>query len=193
MARASIEVPEWFARLYALVGDVPWPLAIAIGATFLALVAFTVQLTRYGPAIKRLNKLEVLSQLYHLSETQKEMTRAFGDATASASATRSMMIDLNKAMETFGDAVTDIQTKMAEINADKITREQLEAEQEFSSAREQQAPIGLPQAPEQLFESMKQSWNMFIEAFRARLEEANIPVQLNRMGKMTYMLTDGRR
>ena len=40
---------------------------------------------------------------------------------------------------------------------------------------------------------MKKSWTKFLDVFRARLEEANIPVQLNRIGKMTYMLTDGRR
>src|SRR6478736_6546113 len=109
MARASIEVPEWFARLYALVGDVPWPLAIAIGATFLALVAFTVQLTRYGPAIKRLNKLEVLSQLYHLSETQKEMTRAFGEATAASCAMRLTAAQVQSDLDNLREFITDIQ------------------------------------------------------------------------------------
>ena len=125
------------------------------------------------------------------------MTRAFGDATASANSTRKMMVELNKAMETFGDAVTDIQTKMAEINADKITQAQLEVEQ-------RELPPGTffkrsvtggtsAQIPEKLFESIKESWGQFLEVFRARLEEANIPVQLNRIGKMTYLMTDGRR
>lgn len=197
MDRVSIEVPVWFARLWDFVGTVPWPLALAVGATLIALLAFTVQLTRYGPAIKRLNKLEVLSQLYHLGETQKEMTRAFGDATASASATRQMMLELNKAMETFGDAVTDIQTKMAESNADKIVQAQLEAEEQAlppgTYFKRPAAAATPPQSQEQLMESMKRSWTKFLDAFRARLEDANVPVQLNRIGKMTYMLTDGRR
>lgn len=196
MDRVTIEVPAWFARILELTGQIPWPLAIAIGATLLALLVFTVQLGRYGPAIKRLNRLEVLSQLFHLAETQKEMTRAFGEATASANGTRLMMLDLNKAMETFGDAITDIRTKVAEINADKITKEQLEAEQQElppGTYYKRFAATTPPQMPEQLFESMRLSWNKFLDVFRERLEEANIPVQLNRIGKMTYMLTDGRR
>lgn len=197
MDRVSIEVPGWFARIWELAGEIPWPLALAIGAALLALVIFTIQLTRYGPAIKRLNKLEVLSQLYHLGETQREMTRSFGEATASASSTRKMMLELNKAMETFGDAITDIQTKMAEINADKITREQLEVEQgdlpTGTFYKRAGTAVTPPKTPNEPFESMRSSWNKFLDVFRARLEEANIPVQLNRIGKMTYMLTDGRR
>jgi hypothetical protein len=40
---------------------------------------------------------------------------------------------------------------------------------------------------------MKNEWAIFIEAFRRRLNEAGIPPQMNRIGKMTYMLTDRRR
>jgi hypothetical protein len=62
--------------------------ALGIGGLLVALLTFCFQLWRYGPAIQRLNKLEVLSQLYHLGETQKEMTRAFGEATAASCAMR---------------------------------------------------------------------------------------------------------
>ena len=62
--------------------------ALGIGGLLLAALSFTIQLWRYGPAIQRLNKLEVLSQLYHLGETQREMTRSFGEATAACVAMR---------------------------------------------------------------------------------------------------------
>jgi hypothetical protein len=170
---------------------------LAIGTLALALILFSIQLLRYGPAIKRLNKLEVLSQLYHLGETQKEMTRSFGEATGASSAMRLAAEDVRKDLDNLREFITDIQEKLSETNADQITAARLEEGQStpkrgvlwqnnFPAATQQKSPY-------QLFDNMKSEWAKFQEVFRARLEEAEIPVQLNRIGKMTYMLADKRR
>ena len=171
-------------------------LLVALGTLAVALVLFSVQLWRFGPAIKRLNKLEVLSQLYHLGETQKEMTRSFGEATAASAALRLAAEQVRRDLDSLREFITDIQEKMSEYNADKITQSRLELDQpEPKRGVLWQRPTVAtpPKTPEELQQSMKNEWGKFLEVFRARLEEANIPVQLNRIGKMTYLLTDGRR
>ena len=86
---------------------------------------------------------------------------------------------------------------MSEYNADNITKARLEEGQgelpPGTFFRRLSPVAGAAQTPDQLFQSMKVEWNKFVEAFKHRLEEANIAPQLNRMGKMTYMLTDKRR
>ncbi len=168
----------------------------ALGTLVLALVFFSIQLLRYGPAIKRLNKLEVLSQLYHLGETQKEMTRSFGHATAASTAMRLTAEDVRRELDGLREFITDIQERMSEINAEKIMQERLESEEpeQKRGVIWQRNPIPTPQkTPEDLLQSMRESWEKFAEVFRKRLVEAGIDPKLNRMGKMTYMLSDRRR
>ena len=171
--------------------------ALGVGGLILALAAFSIQLWRYGPAIKRLNKLEVLSQLYHLGETQKEMTRAFGEATAASSAMRLAAEQVRKDLDSLREFITDIQEKMSEYNADKITQSRLELEPlepKRGVIWQQSAPVATPpRTPDQLLQSMREAWDRFAEVFRNRLEGAGIDPKLNRIGKMTYMLSDRRR
>jgi hypothetical protein len=171
--------------------------ALGIGGLLLAALTFSIQLWRYGPAIQRLNKLEVLSQLYHLGETQREMTRSFGEATAACVAMRLTAEDVRKYLDTLREFLEEVQEKNSETNASQIIQARLEQEQEglppgtyFKRSANFSMP---PKTPDQLFESMKQEWGKFLDSFRSRLEEAGIQPQLNRIGKMTYMLTDKRR
>lgn len=171
---------------------------LGLGGLLLALVTFSFQLLRYGPAIKRLNKLEVLSQLYHLGETQKEMTRAFGEATAASVATRRATDELRKDLDSLREFITDMQEKMSEYNADKITQARLELDQAEMPTGTffKRMPPAIPTPPrsqDQLFDSIRLHWGRFTDAFRARLEEAGVQPQMNRIGKMTYALTDKRR
>lgn len=171
--------------------------ALGIGGLIFASLIFCFQLWRYGPAIQRLNKLEVLSQLYHLGETQKEMTRAFGEATAASCAMRLTATQVQADLDSLREFITDIQEQMSEYNADKITQARLEKENaELPPGTFFRRPplIGIPpKTPEQLFESMRQAWDRFAEVFKQRLAEAGIEPKMNRIGKMTYMLSDRRR
>lgn len=171
--------------------------ALGIGGLLLAALSFSIQLWRYGPAIQRLNKLEVLSQLYHLGETQREMTRSFGEATAACVAMRLTAVDVRKDLDTLREFIEELQEKNSETNASQIIQDRLEQEQSqlrpgtfFKRSPNFDSP---PKTPQQLFESMKQEWGKFMESFRLRLGEAGIQPQLNRIGKMTFMLADKRR
>ncbi len=173
----------------------PWAF-ISIGASiFLALVFCSIQLLRFGPAIRQLNKIEVLSQLYYLAEQQKGMTREFGAALASSNATRLTTEQLRVDLEGLRDFIIEVQEKLSEYNADNITRSRLELDAEpLPTGTFYRGPIPDPlRTPDQLFQSMRGEWKKFGDAFKQRLEDANISPQLNRMGKMTYMLTDKRR
>jgi hypothetical protein len=170
------------------------PLAIYSLATALvaATLFFAFQLFRFGPDIRRLNKIETIAQLAHFADVQKQMTIAFGEATATSNAMKEAANNALKDLESLKEFVTDLQIKMSEFNADKITQTRLEEDLELPrGVLWQRTPPPLP--PEQLFQSMKNEWAIFIEAFRRRLNEAGIPPQMNRIGKMTYMLTDRRR
>jgi hypothetical protein len=171
--------------------------ALGIGGLLFAISTFSIQLWRYGPAIKRLNRLEVLSQLYHLGETQKEMTRAFGEATAASCAMRLTAAQVQSDLDNLREFITDIQEKMSEYNADRITQSRLEldnSELPIGTFFKRTSPaVTPPKTPEQLFQSMREAWDRFADVFRTRLEEAGIDPKLNRIGKMTYMLSDRRR
>lgn len=175
----------------------PFVHALGIGGILLALLTFCFQLWRYGPAIKRLNKLEVLSQLYHLGETQKEMTRAFGEATAASCAMRLTAAQVQADLDNLREFITDIQEQMSEYNADKITQARLDeksAELPPGTFFKRPSLVSVPpKTPEQLFDSMRAAWDRFDEVFRKRLLEAGIEPKMNRIGKMTYMLSDRRR
>lgn len=177
------------------------PLIFAtLAATFLALIFCAVTLVIYGPAIKRLNKLEVLSQLYSLGEKQREMTIAFGNAAGASNATIQTVNELRNQLEALQDFIVEAQEKMSEYNADRITKSRIEQEDEglpegtfFKNFRNLAGGMAPPQTPDGRFQSMKNEWAKFLDAFRKRLEDANITPQMNRIGKMTYMLTDKRR
>jgi hypothetical protein len=170
------------------------PLAVyGLGSALVAATLFfAFQLFRYGPDIRRLNKIETLAQLAHFAHEQEKMTVAFGRATAASHAMREAVLNASKDLEALKEFVTDLQIKMSEFNADKITQNRLDEDFEArTGVLWQRTPPPLP--PEQLFQSMKCEWATFIETFRRRLTEAGVPPQMNRIGKMTYMLTDRRR
>jgi hypothetical protein len=193
MKTVPIEVPEWFANIWQIMSGVPWFLAIPVFLTLGAFLLLAIQLWRFGPAIKKLNKLEVLSQLHSLGAKQSDMTDAFGEATGASKAMIVTANEVRKALDDLREFVIDLQEKNSEYNADKITQARLEDEQPAKKPGVLWQRPSPPQSEEQLFESMKKEWSGFLDVFRARLEEANVPVQLNRIGKMTYMLADGRR
>lgn len=188
-----------FDIVQALSQSPPLILATLI-ATVVALIFCAGTLVVYGPAIKRLNKLEVLSQLYSLGERQREMTIAFGNAAGASNATIQTVNELRAQLEALQDFIVEAQEKMSEYNADRITRARIEQENEdlpegtfFKNFRNLAGGMAPPQTPDGRFQSMKNEWAKFLDAFKARLVEANIAPQLNRIGKMTYMLTDKRR
>ena len=168
-----------------------------LAVTIVALLFCAIQLLRYGPAIKRLNKLEVLSQLYSLGEQQREMTTAFGRATAASNAAILTVQQLSIELEGLREFITDAQEKMSEYNADLITKARIAQVNEELPAgtfyRNIAAGMSPPQQPAARFQNMKNEWARFLEAFKERLAAAKIPAQLNRIGKMTYLLTDRRR
>ena len=47
--------------------------------------------------------------------------------------------------------------------------------------------------PDVLYRSMMAAWDRFLDVFRQKLIAAGIPPNMNRVGKMTYALTDRRR
>lgn len=170
---------------------------LAVVATLLiALLFCSVQLFRYGPAIRKLNKIEVLSQLYHLAETQREMTRSFGEAVAASNATRRATEQFRAELDSLREFTQDAQEKMSEYNAENIMQSRLQEEvpnEEKGGFFHNFNKPPIAKSPTELFASMRSAWERFTAVFKRRLEEANIAPRLNRMGKMTYMLTDKRR
>lgn len=180
-----------------LVSKAPFALYAVLGTLLLALIFCSIQLFRFGPAIRKLNKIEVLAQLYHLAETQREMTRAFGEATAATNATRQTTEQFRTELESLRDFIVEAQEKMSEYNADNITQARLQEEQQDKATggffRSINPIRPTAKTPDELFASMRSEWEKFTEVFKRRLEDANIPPQMNRIGKMTYMLSDKRR
>ena len=170
----------------------PFSVLAVFTTLILALTFCSVQLFRYGPAIRKLNQIEVLSQLYYLAETQREMTRSFGAATAASNATRQSIDELRSELDGLRDFIVEAREKMSEYNADSITRARLQEEGK-SCHPSTDGLFPARNSPEQLFARTKSEWARFVEVFKRRLEDANITPQLNRIGKMTYMLTDKRR
>lgn len=172
----------------------------ALGMAVVALLFCAIQLMMYGPTLKSLSKLEVLAQLYNVGEQQREMTSAFGRAAAASNTAIVTVNQLREELESLREFITDAQEKMSEYNADRITKARIEQEDEdlpqgtfFKNFRNLAGGIAPPQTPDERFQSMKSEWAKFLDAFKERLQEAKIPPQLNRIGKMTYMLTDKRR
>jgi hypothetical protein len=175
----------------------PLSLVFVAGTILIALVFCSIQLLRFGPAIRRLNKIEVLAQLYHLAETQREMTREFGHAIAASNATRLAAEQVRTELDALREFIVEAQEKMSEYNADNITQARLQEEDQEKTQSgffRRINPIRpVEKSPDELFADMKAAWERFTEVFRRRLEEANILPQMNRIGKMTYMLSDKRR
>lgn len=174
-----------------------WSAIIGVAGLVLTIIFFAVQLWRFGPDIRKLNKFETIAQLSYFAERQKEMTHAFGAATAASREMIEVAGNVRADLDSLRDFVTDIQEKMSEYNADSIMKARLEEEEEAQPGtlfRKSATPAAVQTpASSQQFESMKLEWNKFLDAFKKRLTEAGILPQLNRMGKMTYMLTDRRR
>ena len=185
------------AEVIELALKTPFGVLAVVATLLIALLFCSVQLFRYGPAIRKLNKIEVLSQLYHLAETQREMTRSFGEATAASNATRQATELFRTELDSLREFMQDAQEKMSEYNAENIMQSRLQEDEqsEEKGGFFHQFDLTAPRAetPDELFASMKSEWSKFVDAFKRRLEHANIAPQLNRMGKMTYMLTDKRR
>ena len=125
------------------------------------------------------------------------MTTAFGRATAASNLAILTLDQFRAELDALREFITEAQEKMSEYNADQITKSRIEqADEELPKGtfyRNIAAGMAPPQTPEARFQSMKKEWARFLDAFKDRLENAGIPPQLNRIGKMTYMLTDKRR
>jgi hypothetical protein len=173
------------------------PYTLCLLATiFLAILFFAIQLWRYGPDIRKLNKFETIAQLAYFAEQQKHMTVAFGEATASSHDMRHAANKALSELENLREFVTDMREKMSEYNADAIVKERLEEEEErtlgvlWSKADGNKATSTDTNV---LYKSMMAQWDKFLGVFRQRLLDAKITPVMNRIGKMTYMLTDKRR
>ena len=125
------------------------------------------------------------------------MTYQFSAAVASSHSMRMASDELRRDLESLRDFITNAHAKMSSYNADEIAQSWLDEEiKPTSGSTIWHKAFSIPVAgktPDQLLASMKADWTRLLDAFRARLEDANIPVELSRIGKMTYMLTDKRR
>jgi hypothetical protein len=176
-----------------------FPYILGFLATILvAIIFFSVQLWRYGPDIRKLNKFETIAQLAYFAEQQKYMTAAFGEATASSHQMREAASRALADLDNLRDFVTDMQEKLSEYNADAIVQNRLEEEAEEQRQRGVywSRPKGSQPAsndPDTLYKNMMEQWDKFVGVFRQRLLDANITPVMNRIGKMIYQLTDRRR
>ncbi len=162
------------------------PLAIYSLATALvaATLFFALQLFRVGPDIRRLNKIETIAQLAHFCRRTKaddySLRRSDGYLKRNEGSCKQRLKDL----ESLKEFVTDLQIKMSEVQCRQNHSNQIGR----GRGTTQGSPVAAhaaPLPPEQLFQSMKNEWAIFIDAFRRRLNEAGIPPQMNRIGKMT--------
>ena len=189
------QLPDIVGKLDPKYLQILFQIAVILGVP--ALLIFANQLRRYGPDIRRLNKIETIAQLAFFANEQKRMTAAFGEATAASNTMRASAEIALKDLESLKDYVAEMQERMSEYNADNITKARLEQELPELPAGtffRRPSPISMPpQAPEMLFGNMKSEWAKFLEVFKQRLLDAGIRPQLNRMGKMTYNLSDRRR
>jgi hypothetical protein len=98
-------------------------------------------------------------------------------------------------LDSLRDAVIDIREKLSEYNAETIVRERLEEEGDKASGILWSAKRNQPTStnPDILYKNMMSEWDKFLAVFRQRLIDANITPVMNRIGKMTYLLTDKRR
>lgn len=182
----------------------PYTVAILLSVP-IAVLFFAIQLWRYGGDIRRLNRFETIAQLAHFADNQKEMTVAFGAATAASGQMRDACKKALEDLESLRDYVADMQEKMSARDAEAIMRERLEEEGAstvampidpdrrgvlWSRSRPEQSDSA---DPDTLYKNMMGQWDKFLAVFRQRLLDAGITPVMNRIGKMTYALTDRRR
>ena len=190
------QLPDIISKLDPKYLQVLFQILVVLGVP--ALLIFANQLRRYGPDIRRLNKIETIAQLAFFATEQKKMTAAFGEATAASNAMRAAAEIALKDLESLKDYVTDMQEKMSEYNADRITQARLDLDQAElpKGTFYKKTPPAIPtisRTPDQIFESMRTEWTRFLDVFKQRLVEAGIDPKMNRIGKMTYVLSDRRR
>ena len=151
-------------------------------------------LTRYGKEIKKLNKFETMVRLAHFSGTQQEMTEAFGKAAVASDLMRKSADEFRSDLESLQGFVRDVQEKMSAYNAEAITQARLdEAEQPRPSNGASTHARTVQVSVHQMYANMMTEWQLFLDVFRKRLVDANIDLNLRRIGRMTYELTDKRR
>ena len=180
----------------------PYTVAILLSVP-IAVLFFAIQLWRYGGDIRRLNRFETIAQLAHFADNQKEMTVAFGAATAASGQMRDACKKALEDLESLRDYVADMQEKMSARDAEAIMRERLEEEGASTVAMpidpDRRGVLWSRSRPEQsdsadpLYKNMMGQWDKFLAVFRQRLLDAGITPVMNRIGKMTYALTDRRR
>jgi hypothetical protein len=174
---------------------------VAVAALVLAIVIFTIQLWRFGPDIRRLNRFETLTQLAHFAENQKAMTLAFGEATAASNRMRAAAEEALNQLDGVREMLSELFEKMSERDAEKIVELRLEDAQSerqpgvlWSRPAAGIVPPGSsPKSADALYKDMMAQWDKFLAVFRQRLIDANITPVMNRIGRMTYQLTDKRR
>ena len=181
-----------------------------------AMIFLAVQLWRYGGDIRRLNRFETIAQLAHFADNQKGMTTAFGAATAASAQMKQACERALADLESLRDYVAEMQEKISERDADEIMKQRLEEQGDEakedvpvlqglspgSGERSERVNRGVlwsrpteeqPSDADALYRSTMVAWDRFLTVLRARLEGAGIAPMMNRIGKMTYALTDRRR
>jgi hypothetical protein len=174
-----------------LVDKIPgWILPVAVALT-IALFVFSFQLWRYGPAIKKLNEVETITRLAYYAEASKNSAIAIGEATDATRLARKEATEFRNDLAGFRDFIADMQARLSEQNAEAITEARLESLPRSESTRIGSAPNG--HDSDAMFRDMMNAWERFADTFRRRLEEANIPVNMKKVGRMIYELVDKRR
>lgn len=178
----------------------PYVLTLLV-SILMAIIFFAIQLWRYGPDIRKLNRFETVAQLAYFADQQAAMTKAFGEATATSHRMRQAVMTAVSDLETLKEFVAEALERMSEYNADSITRSRLDEAvpppipprlglQDFNSVRVSAAD-DKPSAAR--YKNMMMEWERFLDVFKRRLTDAKIQINLNRIGRMVYQLSDRRR
>ena len=167
----------------------------AMGAFSLSVLFLAYTLWKYGKEIQKLNRFETIVKLAYFADKNEDAAKAFGHAAVASDRMRKTTEEFRTDLESLRDFMKDVQEKLSEYNADKITEERLDnTDQPLSAQNGQSYPqSGHPQTVQQLYGDMLAEWQLFLDAFRKRLEEAKIAPNLRRIGRMTYDLADRRR
>lgn len=160
-----------------------------VAGLIIALIFFAIQLWRFGPQIKKLNNIETITKLAYFADQHEQAALAFGKAGVASDVLKSEVEKFRNDLEGLRDFIAEAQARISEVNAEAITQARLAMQPHAGSA----VITAGPRDVEIMYKDMMQAWDRFIEAFRQRLEDANIAPNMRRLSRMTYELTDRRR
>ena len=126
------------------------------------MIVFSIQLMRFGPDIRRLNKIETIAQLASFARDQQDMTVAFGKATNASDRMQSAADNALKDLESLKEYVADLQEKMSEYNAPQSMQARLDLEDTQPKRgvlwqRNAAAPAQA-RSPDDLYSNMRLEW-----------------------------------